>query len=101
MVAKPGSKAGSRKDAGAASRKPVAGKRTWVVTTSLERPVREIAKELTAAGFEVDQTLDEIGVITGKSDDKSVAKARTVRGVTDVSPEPEVDIGPPGSRDTW
>jgi hypothetical protein len=61
----------------------------------------DIAKDLSAAGFAVDQTLEQIGVITGKSDAKAVGKARVIRGVTDVSPDLQVDIGPPNSRDTW
>jgi hypothetical protein len=76
-------------------------KASWVVTTSSDRPVRDVAKELAAAGFEVDQTLEQIGVITGKGDDRAVGKARAIRGVADVSPELKVDIGPPNSSDTW
>ena len=76
-------------------------KKTWVVTTSPDRPIADIAKDLSATGFAIDQTLDAIGVITGTSDDKVVGKARAVRGVTDVSPDQNVDIGPPNSRDTW
>jgi hypothetical protein len=75
--------------------------KTWVVTTSAVRPIAEIAKDLSAAGFKIDQTLDEIGIITGKSDDKAVGKARAVRGVTDISPDKPVDIGPPNSRENW
>lgn len=79
-----------------------AGKhKTWVVTTSSERPIAEIAKDLSKAGFKIDQTLKEIGVITGKSDEVAAGKARTVRGVTDISPDNPVDIGPPNSRETW
>jgi hypothetical protein len=73
----------------------------WVVTTSADRPLTEVAKDLSAAGFKIDQTLDAIGVITGKSDDKTAKKARGVRGVTDISPDNPVDIGPPNSRETW
>jgi hypothetical protein len=78
-----------------------AAQQTWVVTTSGDRPMAEVAKDLSAAGFVVDQTLDQIGVITGRSTEKAVGKARSVRGVTDVSPEPKIDIGPPNSHDTW
>jgi hypothetical protein len=74
---------------------------TWVITTSSDRPMADIAKDLSAAGFAIDQTLDQIGVITGRSDAKAVGKARAIRGVTDVSPDLQVDIGPPNSRDTW
>ena len=74
---------------------------TWVVTTSSDRPIGDVAKELSAAGFKVDQKLEAIGVITGTGDQKAVDKARAVRGVSDVSAQPKVDIGPPGSSDTW
>jgi hypothetical protein len=75
--------------------------KAWVVTTSAIRPIAEIAKDLSAAGFKIDQTLDAIGIITGKSDEKAVGKARGVRGVTDISPDNPVDIGPPNSRESW
>ena len=76
-------------------------KKAWVITTSADRPLADIAKDLSKLGFKIDQTLEEIGVITGNSDDKAVGKARAIRGVTDISPETKVDIGPPNSRDTW
>jgi hypothetical protein len=83
------------------TKKPTSGKKTWVITTSADRPIAEIAKDLSAAGFAIDQTLDQMGVITGTCDEKGVKKARAVRGVADVSPDVQVDIGPPKSRDTW
>jgi hypothetical protein len=85
------------------SAKPAKGAkpRSWVVTTSSDRPVADIAKDLSAAGFKVEQTLGEIGVITGSSDEKAVKKARSVRGVTDISPDQPASVGPPNSRDTW
>jgi hypothetical protein len=74
---------------------------TWIVTTSPDRPVADIAKDLSAAGFKVEQTLGEIGVITGSSDEEAVEKARKVRGVADISPDAPASVGPPKSRDTW
>ena len=79
----------------------MADKKKWVVTTSAGRPLAEIAKDLTDAGFAVGQTLEEIGIITGSSDESAVEKARRVPGVSDIAPETEIDIGPPGSPDTW
>ncbi len=77
-------------------------KTKWVVTTSSKRPLADVARDLTAAGFEIDQTMDQMGVFTGKSEKKAVEKLRRVPGVTDVSPEPPpADVGPPGSDDTW
>lgn len=75
--------------------------KAWIVTISGPRPVNEVAKDLKAAGFVVDQVLDEIGSITGKADDGVVAKLRTIRGVADVSSEGEIDIGPPDAPTTW
>jgi hypothetical protein len=80
----------------------MAGKTSeWVVTTSGERSVGEVAKELKKHGFKVNNVLDEIGVITGAAEDHVVAKARKVKGVSDVSANVDVDIGPPGSKHTW
>jgi len=69
----------------------------WVVTTSGKHKLSDVKKKLTESGFAVDQVLDEIGVITGTSSDDDVEKLRKVAGVTDVSPEHSIDIGPPDS----
>lgn len=73
----------------------------WIITTSGDRPAKDVAKDLKAKGFTVDQVLDEIGSITGTADDAVAAKARSVRGVADVSPDHPIDIGPPDSPTTW
>jgi hypothetical protein len=74
---------------------------TWIVTTSSERPIKDIAKDLTEAGFTVANVNDEIQSITGAARGASVEKLRKVSGVVDVSPDEPIDIGPPGSPDTW
>lgn len=73
----------------------------WIVTTTGDRPVKDVAKDLKAAGFSVDKVLDEIGCITGEADENALPKLREVRGVADVSREGEVDIGPPDAPVTW
>jgi hypothetical protein len=75
--------------------------KTWIVTTSGDRPVKDVAKDLRATGFSVDQVLDEIGAITGAGDDRVAEKARAIKGVADVSPDTPIDIGPPGAPTTW
>jgi len=75
--------------------------KSWIITTSGDRPVKDVAKDLKASGFSVDQVLDEIGAITGAADDGVAEKARSIKGVADVSPEGTIDIGPPGSPTTW
>ena len=74
----------------------VKGKK-WIVTTSGKHSLKDVKKKLTESGFAVDQVLDEIGIITGTSSDDNVERLRKVAGVTDVSPDEPVDIGPPDS----
>ncbi len=67
----------------------------WIVTTSDDRPIAEIAKDLSRAGFNVGHVLGEVGSITGSADPAIVGKLRAIPGVADVSPETGIDIGPP------
>jgi hypothetical protein len=61
--------------------------------------LHEVASDLKKSGFHVDQVLQEIGLITGKGADAAAHKARKVKGVTDVSANHEISIGPPDSSD--
>jgi len=70
----------------------------WVVTTTGNRALPQIQREMTTAGFHVDQVLAEIGCLIGSATDDVAAKVRSIAGVADVSPEPPpIDIGPPDS----
>jgi hypothetical protein len=73
----------------------------WIITANAERSLRDIAKDLRAAGLKSVKALDQVGIITGAADDAAVAKLRKVRGVADVSPDAAVDVGPPDSPKTW
>jgi hypothetical protein len=73
----------------------------WIVTTSDDRPINDITADLKQAGFVVGDVLDAIGSITGTADDQAATKMRSIRGVVDVSPDAPIDIGPPGSGETW
>jgi hypothetical protein len=73
----------------------------WIVTTSGDRKIGEVSQELTRAGFSVDKVLDEIGSITGAASDAVAQKLSGLRGVADISPELQIDIGPPGGSNTW
>ena len=75
--------------------------KTWIVTTSGDRSPKDVAKDLKAKGFTVDQVLDEIGAITGAADEAVVSKLRAIEGVADVSPDEPIDIGPPDAPTTW
>jgi hypothetical protein len=96
-------KAAARKTAAKkpAAKRPATPRQDWVVTASSDRPMAEIAKDLSAAGFAIEQSLDQIGVFTGKSDDSAAKKLRAIRGVTNVSPIPSAHVGPPDSDETW
>lgn len=75
----------------------------WIVTTSGDRSVDEVEKELGEKGFKVDEVFGEIGSITGKAEEDVADTVRNISGVVDVSPEEsiDIDIGPPGSDETW
>jgi hypothetical protein len=68
-----------------------------VVTVSGDRKIEEVAHDLKAAGLEVGEVMETIGVVTGSAPAASLAKMRKVPGVTDVSPDHPIDIGPPGA----
>jgi hypothetical protein len=72
-------------------------KQAFVVTVSGNHVIQNVTRELKAKGFEVDQVLDAIGVVTGSALPGDVAEMRKIPGVQDVSADQPVDIGPPGT----
>ncbi|MDP3748326.1 MAG: hypothetical protein Q8Q88_14905 [Phenylobacterium sp.] len=79
----------------------MADAKRWVVTAAPERSLPEIAKTLSDQGFSIDQQLDDIGVLMGSADEALAERIRGLPGVADVSPDEDVDIGPPDSPETW
>ena len=79
----------------------MAKEKRWIVTTSGDQSLRDVEQRLSESGLEVDQVLDQIGVIVGTASDDAVEQLRSVAGVVDVSPEETIYIGPPGSSVTW
>jgi hypothetical protein len=73
----------------------------WIVTTSGDRLLSDITKDLTKKGLTIVQVLDEIGCIIVDASDDSAEQLRTVPGIADVSPNAPIDIGPPDSDVTW
>lgn len=74
-----------------------------IVSTSEDRSISDIEKELADNGFTVDQVLKGAGSITGEvTNEDIIDRLRAIPGVTDVSPEgPPTSIGPPGDHETW
>lgn len=71
-------------------------KQTMIVTISDQRPIHDVAQDLKKAGFDVEQIMEAINVITGSTDADSKARLKGINGVVDVSEDHPVDIGPPG-----
>jgi hypothetical protein len=73
----------------------------WIVTTSGDRPVADVKRDLTEAGFSVTDVMDAIGCIGGSASDDVIRRIRSLPGVTDVSPDAAIDVGPPDDPETW
>lgn len=69
----------------------------WVITLAPDTAAPQARAALTKAGLQVDQVLEEIGVITGHGDAQLGAALRKVKGVADVAEQAPIDIGPPDS----
>jgi hypothetical protein len=72
-------------------------KQSLIITTSGDRPIHQVADDLRAAGFDVDQVLEFTGTVTGSAPPQAAEQLRNIPGVADVSKDHPVDIGPPGS----
>lgn len=75
-----------------------AGEPAWTVTVAPDSDADSVARSLQGIGFTVFQVLDAIGVIMVRGSEALAAKARRIEGVTDVSKEISIDIGPPHSE---
>jgi hypothetical protein len=73
----------------------------WIVTTSGDRPMADIARDLKRAGLKINQVNDQIASISGTGSSGLKTKLKAIKGVADVSPDTPIDVGPPGSSDTW
>jgi hypothetical protein len=73
-------------------------KQSMIITTSGKRPIRDVVRDLKAAGFDVEQTLEAINIVTGSAPADAKKALRSVKDVVDVSEDHPIDIGPPGSE---
>ena len=73
----------------------------WIVTATDKNALADVTNKLTENGFVVDEVLEEVCCITGSANEDTVSRLRNIPGVADVSPDQEIDIGPPGSTTTW
>jgi hypothetical protein len=92
----------ARKTAAKKSRATAAGKnRTWIITTSSDRPIADIGRDLASAGVSRRRVLKDVGSIIVSAKATSIPKLRAIRGVVDVAPDTAINIGPPDSSMTW
>jgi UDP-N-acetylmuramate-alanine ligase len=57
----------------------------------------EVVKDVENAGMEVEQRMDDLGVITGSIDSEKVEPLRQVEGVAQIEESRGVEIPPPDS----
>lgn len=69
--------------------------RRLIITTSGDRELSELTTDLESRGFTPEQVLATTGIVIGSADDDVVEALRQTPGVSDVSPDQEIDIGPP------
>jgi len=75
-------------------------KQEFIVTVDDDHldQIREIADRCRSLGMEVQQVLNQAGVISGRVDPRKVAKVQQVRGVSSVEPAGSIQIPPPDSE---
>jgi len=75
--------------------------RQWIITVSHDQSIHNIASGLAAKGLTIKDVLEEIGCITGSAEDSAVNRLKKVKGVVDIAPDMQIDLGPPDAEDTW
>ncbi|CAH1044332.1 MULTISPECIES: hypothetical protein [Halomonadaceae] len=73
----------------------------WIVTISSDQSIKEIATRLSEEGLTIRDVLEEIGCITGSADTATADRLKGIEGVVDIAPDIQVEVGPPGSEETW
>jgi hypothetical protein len=73
----------------------------WIITISNDQSINDIAARLSEEGLTVKEILEEIGCITGSADEVTAERLKRVKGVVDIAPDMQIDVGPPGAEETW
>ena len=73
----------------------------WLITISSDQPINEVATRLSEEGLTIKDILEEIGCITGSADDVTAERLKHIQGVVDIAPDIQIDVGPPGTDETW
>jgi hypothetical protein len=70
----------------------------WIVTVDAQRSLDTLVSELGQLGLLVSQILADAGVIVVHGTSQQANLAKRVTGVTDVSKDEPIDIGPPDAK---
>jgi hypothetical protein len=73
----------------------------WIITISSDQSIKDIATRLSAEGLTIKDVLEEIGCITGSADTATADRLKKIEGVIDIAPDMQIELGPPGSEETW
>lgn len=60
--------------------------------------ITDVIKHAKGAGLEVDQVLEQSGVVTGSMDHEKVESLRKIRGIASVEEDRKLQIAPPESE---
>ncbi len=77
---------------------PSAGEQTWVVTVAPGTPLEPVKVALKKTGLTVDRVLEAIEMVIAHGGEAQAEQARRITGVTSVTKEVPVDIGPPDAE---
>jgi len=70
----------------------------WAMTCQPGAALAPITKALRAAGMQVTDVLDAIGVVNGHAPENLPPRLQAVPGVTDVAPTMGFQLGPEGAQ---
>lgn len=73
----------------------------WIITISSDQSITDIAARLKAEGMTIRDLLEDIGCITGAADNATAQRLKHIEGVVDIAPDMQIEIGQPGSDETW
>ncbi|RUR31672.1 hypothetical protein [Vreelandella nanhaiensis] len=73
----------------------------WIITISSDQSITDIAARLKAEGLTIRDLLEDIGCITGAADNATAERLKHIEGVVDIAPDMQIEIGQPGSNETW
>ena len=73
----------------------------WIVTLDHNASPAQVAQQLRAGGFVVEQVLDAVGVITGQATAETAEALRSLRGLQSIEQDQSIQVPPPGTEPTW